>query len=47
MEEENFDSAKNTKDGIVNIPENTVGIIGSNSGASRGVRLGEVDYRGW
>ena len=33
----NLDSAKNTKDGIVNIPENTVGIIGSNSGASRGV----------
>lgn len=45
MEEENFEPAQNTKNGIVYIPENVGGYIGNSGERSRGVRLGGVDYR--
>lgn len=45
MEEENFTPAKNTKIGAVYLPESFCGYSDSSGGSSRGVRLGEVDYR--
>ena len=44
MKEENFTAAKNTKNGVVNIPLNVGGYTGRNS-SKGGVRLGEVDCR--
>ena len=45
MAEENFAPAKNTKNGVVYLPESVGGYIGGRGGSSGGVKLGEVDYR--
>ena len=47
MKQENLDPAKNTKDGVVNIPENGLGYNGCATSKSGGVRLGGMDCRKW
>lgn len=46
MADENFAPAKNTKNGVVYLPENVGRYTGGRGGSSGGVKLGEVDYRG-